>query len=84
MACYQICSLFFAYVHHFWQTNGEQLDVHKSPKMSIEISTKVSRNGQKKWYYYEWGKGSGVRAVLHACCAQLPHHCQNAPSLFQQ
>jgi hypothetical protein len=29
--------------------------------MSIEISTKVSRNGQKKWYYYEWGKGPGER-----------------------
>lgn len=29
--------------------------------MSIEISTKVSRNGQKKWYYYEWGKGPGDR-----------------------
>jgi integrase len=29
--------------------------------MSIEISTKVSRNGQKKWYYFEWGKGPGDR-----------------------
>jgi integrase len=53
--------LFSAYVRRFWRTNGEQLDVHKSTKMSIEISTKVSRNGQKKWYYYEWGKGPGDR-----------------------
>lgn len=29
--------------------------------MSIEIAAKVSRNGQKKWYYYEWGKGPGQR-----------------------
>ena len=29
--------------------------------MSIEIAAKVSRNEQKKWYYYEWGKGPGQR-----------------------
>jgi integrase len=29
--------------------------------MSIEITAKVSRNGMKKWYYYEWGKGPGER-----------------------
>jgi integrase len=29
--------------------------------MSIEISTKVSRDKQKKWHYYEWGKGPGER-----------------------
>jgi hypothetical protein len=57
-----VCSPpFSAYVRHFWRTNGEQLDVHKSTKMSIEISTKVTRNGQKIWYTYEWGKGPGER-----------------------
>jgi integrase len=29
--------------------------------MSIEISTKQSRDKKKKWYYYEWGKGAGER-----------------------
>jgi len=29
--------------------------------MSIEITAKLSRNGLKKWYYYEWGKGPGER-----------------------
>jgi hypothetical protein len=59
---FAVCSpLSSAYVRHFWRTIGEQLDVHKSTKMSIEISTKVSRNGQKKWYYFEWGKGAGDR-----------------------
>jgi integrase len=59
---FAVCSLLSsAYVRHFWRTIGEQLDVHKSTKMSIEISTKVSRNGQKKWYYFEWGKGPGDR-----------------------
>jgi integrase len=42
-------------------TFGGQLDVHKSTKMSIEISGKVTRNGQKIWYTYEWGKGSCER-----------------------
>jgi integrase len=50
-----------AYVHHFWRTIGGQLDVHKSTKMSIEISGKVTRNGQKIWYTYEWGKGPSER-----------------------
>lgn len=29
--------------------------------MSIEITGKVSRNRQKTWYTYEWGKGPGDR-----------------------
>jgi integrase len=37
------------------------LGVHKSTKMSIDISTKVSRDKVKTWYYYEWGKGPGER-----------------------
>jgi hypothetical protein len=37
------------------------LDVHKLNFISIEITGKVSRNGEKKWYTYEWGKGPGDR-----------------------
>lgn len=29
--------------------------------MSIQISTKKSRDGKKIWYYLEWGKGTGER-----------------------
>ena len=29
--------------------------------MNIQISTKKSSNGEKIWYYLEWGKGSGER-----------------------
>ncbi|MBA4167600.1 MAG: hypothetical protein H0X41_08685 [Chitinophagaceae bacterium] len=29
--------------------------------MSIQISTKTFRNGLKKWYYLEWGKGPDER-----------------------
>jgi hypothetical protein len=29
--------------------------------MSIEITGKVTRNGEKIWYTYEWGKGPGER-----------------------
>jgi hypothetical protein len=29
--------------------------------MSIEVTGKVSRNGQKTWYTYGWGKGQGER-----------------------
>jgi hypothetical protein len=45
----------------FWRTYGGQLGVQKSCFMSIEITGKVSRNGQKKWYTYEWGKSPGDR-----------------------
>jgi hypothetical protein len=59
---FAVCSpLFSAYIRDFWRTIGGQLDVHKSTKMSIEISGKVTRNGQKIWYTYEWGKGPGER-----------------------
>jgi integrase len=30
-------------------------------KMSIQISGKESRNGEKKWYTFEWGKGADQR-----------------------
>jgi integrase len=40
---------------------ADSLGVHKTSKMSIDITGKVTRNGQKTWYTYEWGKGSGER-----------------------
>jgi integrase len=33
----------------------------KQQKMSIDITGKVARNGQKTWYTYSWGKGPGER-----------------------
>ena len=50
-----------AYVRHFWRTIGEQLDVHKSTKNEHRNQQQVTRNGQKIWYTYEWGKGPGER-----------------------
>jgi integrase/recombinase XerD len=29
--------------------------------MTINISSKVSRDNQKVWYYFEWGRSSGQR-----------------------
>jgi hypothetical protein len=33
----------------------------KRLKMAITVTTKLSRNGKKRWYYFEWGKGPGER-----------------------
>lgn len=59
----QLSATFSASFRPFWRTNGGQIDVHKPTKMSIEISGKVSRNGQKTWYTFEWGKGTGQRVA---------------------
>jgi integrase len=53
--------LFSAFFRHFWRTNGGQFGIHKSTKMSIEIRSKVTRNGRKVWYTYEWGKAPSER-----------------------
>lgn len=59
---FAVCSpLISACFRSFWRTNGEQKSVHKTQKMAITVTTKVSRNGQKRWYYFEWGKGFGER-----------------------
>lgn len=40
-----------------WRT----VAVSTTTKMSIQITGKVSRNGEKKWYTFEWGKGGDQR-----------------------
>jgi len=51
----------FAFSRLFWRTIGEQYGEHKLSIMGITISTKTSRNGLKKWYYFEWGKAADQR-----------------------
>lgn len=29
--------------------------------MTVQITSKKSRDGKKIWYYLEWGKGTGER-----------------------
>jgi hypothetical protein len=59
---FAVCSpLISACFRCFWRTNGEQKSVHKRSKMAISVTTKVSRNGKKRWYYFEWRKGPGER-----------------------
>jgi len=31
--------------------------------MDVKLSSKTSRNGKKKYWYLEWGKGPGERAA---------------------
>ena len=63
--CSPLSAAFFRFFPLVSAVFGEQmanrLGVHKFNFMSIEITAKVSRNGLKKWYYYEWGKGRGER-----------------------
>lgn len=84
-----ISPLSSAFRYFFWRTNGEQLGVHKSFKMSIQVSTKTSRDGLKKWYYYEWGKGTGQRKAAGIFIYTKPKdpiqksHNQQALSLLE-
>lgn len=49
------------YLANKWRTNGEQ----NTEKMNITFATKLSRNGKKIWYYFEWGKAEGQRKAAH-------------------
>lgn len=39
----------------------------KTKKMSIQITGKKSRNKQKKWYTFEWGKSPDQRKAAGIC-----------------
>ena len=40
---------------------ADRLVRQNQPKMDIKITGNLSRNGQKTWYTFEWGKGANQR-----------------------
>jgi hypothetical protein len=52
---------FPAYFRLFLADKWRTVGVSNPTKMSIQITGKVTRNGEKKWYTFEWGKGADQR-----------------------
>jgi hypothetical protein len=85
--------LLFAVVRQFFPLIaaffGEELAnswCHKTRKMNIiSISTKISRNKEKKWYYFEWGKPANQRKAsgifTHVICKNLVQKNHNKEAL---
>lgn len=48
-----------------WRAVGEQFRSLKTRFMSITIAIKPSRDKQKNWYYFEWGKEADQRRAAH-------------------
>src|SRR5579864_9156887 len=47
----------------FWLTDGTHFGTQKHFRMTISITQRPTRNGQKIYYTLEWGKGSRQRTA---------------------